>query len=300
MGAQPFGTVTLAQNGYPPVTMGSTDSNGDWSISAVETSYHVGSYNQTWAVNGIAMTPLNPNATYLPWAPKLPVFTVYSNFTGSNCPQASTEAEGCYYPLSTARRWGWSPVVVKKDQYSTVSASAISTAVGQWNGIQSRVQYSYSPLSVRIDVLIVDGYAYGDNARTFTFGQDCTGCVGYTNTCTGACTTIDKVSASDIYLDMGVIATAASYLGISSSAAVEYTLRHEMGHSLRVNHSYNFDARCSEVQSLMYPSLSVLVGCGVVAPKACDGATINTIYPTGAPTCPTSSLPTCVVPGGAC
>ncbi len=237
-GAQSFGTVTLAQNGFPPVTMGQTDASGNWSISAVETIQHVGIYNQTWAVNGIAMTPLNPNPTYLPKAPRLPVFTVYSNYFWSNCAQPSTLATGCFDPSATARRWGWNPVVVKKHSSSSISISAISTAVSQWNGVQSRIQYSYSPFSPRIDVLVFDGYANGDNAVTYTYGQDCQpcpgcpSCVGYTNTCTGACTTIDHVFFSDIYLDMNTIATAASFLGISTSAAAEYTLRHEMGHSL--------------------------------------------------------------------
>lgn len=286
--------------------MGQTDSNGNWSVSAIETPSHVGSYHQTWAVNGIAMTPLNAHPVYLPKAPRLPAFTLYSNYPWSNCPQPSTFATGCYNRSATARRWGWSPVVVKKHASSTVSVSAISTAVSHWNGVQSRIQYSYSPFSPRIDVLVYNGYANGANAITYTYGQDCEpcpgcpSCVGYTNTCTGVCTTIDHVFFSDIYLDMNEIAVSASFRGMSSTAAAEYTLRHEMGHSLRLNHSYDYGGRCSEVQSVMYPSLSVLVGCGVLAPTFCDANTINTIYPIGAATCPTSIVPSCIVPGGAC
>ena len=89
-GAAPNGTVGLSHSGGPPVTMGTTDGSGNWSITAVEEPIHVGSYHQTWLVNGVPLTPQNADGFLLPFAPKLPAFIVYANFVGSNCPPSST------------------------------------------------------------------------------------------------------------------------------------------------------------------------------------------------------------------
>lgn len=56
-GAVPSGTVTVIQNGGAPFVFGTTDSSGNWSITATESGSDVGSYSQSWFVDNVPMTP---------------------------------------------------------------------------------------------------------------------------------------------------------------------------------------------------------------------------------------------------
>jgi hypothetical protein len=177
-GAAPFGTVTVVQNGNAPYTFGQTDGNGNWSTTSTETSDYVGSYNQVWYVNGVALSPNNPNTTYLPYAPTLPAFTVYANFTGTSCPVQSTQSAGCG-ASNNARHWIWSPVT-----YSS-SCAVFTSAITSWNGIQGRISLS-SDSSVRQDISISDDSGLpGYSGITYSYGEDCGGCYNLIDQCTG-------------------------------------------------------------------------------------------------------------------
>ena len=124
-GAPPGGTVTVVENGGSPFTFGTTDGSGDWSVSNVETSGYIGSYNQGY-VNGFPLTPLNPDATFLPYAPRLPAFQVYGNFGGSNCPGGTTSST-----CGGAVPWIYSPVAYRNNSAS-VDAPTVASAASAW------------------------------------------------------------------------------------------------------------------------------------------------------------------------
>lgn len=296
-GAAPFGTVTVVENGGSPFEFGSTNGFGDWSTTGVETAGYVGSYNQRWYVNGVEMTPNNPDATYLPFAPRLPSFNVYTNFVGSNCAAQSTVSAGCG-ASNNARHWIWTPVMYRST--SSLPASNVSGAVSPWNSIQSKLSFSTDPYE---DVLISDGSAGGANGVTSVYGQDCnTGCYNNMQLCNGQstnqCFNAAAMYYATVVLDPSVISTAASFNGTTFAAFGQMTLTHELGHALRLADIAPVDGKCSEVQSIMYGSGSMLWNCGVRNPNSsCDASSINTVYPSAAYYC---IAPYCQVPGQSC
>jgi len=298
-GAAQFGTVTVVQNGGAPYVFGETDIDGSWTVTAAETGGNVGAYNQHWFVNGVEMTPLNADTNWFPYAPALPDFSVYANFTGTNDPPPSNGAgvSGCGAP-NNAQRWTWSPVTY--DASGTFWSSASNSAASNWNGAQSRLSFS-SNTANRQDLSVTDGTpgggAYG---ATVTQGLDCSPCYGYTNQCNNTCFSAAGVFHVVITLDSTEINGGASAWGVSTSTFAPPIVTHEFGHSLRMNHPQVFNAVCSEVQSIMYPSGSVLFGCGVSAPTSRDAAVINSIYPSTVPVCPANQNNYCYVGVGAC
>lgn len=236
------------------------------------------------------MTPLNYSNYWAPHAPALPTFTVHTNYTGSLCPGASNQGiVGCG-GTSTGRKWLWKPVTYLNN--SSASSSEVSNAVGSWSAGQSKINFS-SNYSVRQDIIIGNGSSTSAFGDTYTYGQNCFGCVGQINECTGACTTLNGVGYVDILLSGSQISDGATYFGISVQDLRTRTLNHEFGHALRLKHTNTNKFRCSEVTSLMFPSQSVLLGCAISTPQSCDFGAINSLYSTGVPSCPATSSNYC-------
>lgn len=299
-GAAPNGTVTVVQNGAPPFTFGTTDAFGYWSVTATEGPENVGSFTQTWYVNGIPMTPDNPNNIWLPYAPRLPDFQVHANYTGPSCPggpgQSTAPTAGCGAP-NNARHWNWSPVTYK--EISSVDSSAVTVPAGNWNGIQSKLQLYNA--SNALDIWVYDSSEPPLHADTLSYGGDCdSDCYNRVDQCTGLCFNAAAVNYVDIRLDIAHMNTAAEeHLDTTLAAFAPTVVAHELGHALRLGEVVPTHGKCSEVQSIMYGSASVLWGCGVTGPTACDTSGINSVYPSAVPYC-TPGGNYCLNPGPTC
>jgi hypothetical protein len=283
-GAAPNAEVTVVANGGSPYSYGYTDGYGNWSNSSELEAGAVRSWTEYWYVNGSAMTPKNYDSVYLRWAPNLPDFSVYANYSGTNCPAQSTAGiQGC--GSGTALHWESTPVEYNSTS-SIISTGDVDAAVSNWADVQSRLTFVDS--DYYISIVIQDG-ATEDNANgaTFTYGLCNSPCYDYIDQCTSACTDAAGVDYAYINLNDTVIETAATYLGATVATLAELTVAHEFGHALRLSHAAATNYICSEVKSVMYPSMSVLYGCGVTAPNTgCDGSVINsTINPSAPPTC---------------
>ena len=282
-GAATNGTVTVVFDGGGPYFEGYTDGTGSFLVSTAETSYYKGAHAEYWYVDGAAMAPNNPNATYLPYAPALPSFTVYDNYFASNCPAQSTSTSGCGTG-NMPQHWIWTPVTFYSTS-SMVSNSSASAEAGNWNDVQSRIDLTNE--SDPLDIWIYDVTSLPDNtdnALTTTYGQDCNDpCYGYLDDCNGACANSASVYYVNIELNSTTIAARAPYLGLTTSEYAAVVLEHELGHALRLGHTtmnnYKVAVVCSEVQSVMYPSGTGLVGCDLTTPNSCDVGGIDAVYP---------------------
>jgi len=246
------------------------------------------------------MTPDNPDMLWLPYSPRLPLFNVYANYTGPSCPGGpgqSTTNEPCptENDPNSARRWIWTPVLYKTT--SSLSSSTFSTAAADWNS-KTNNKLSLASSTSAYSILLFDRNGLGFNGKTWTWGAWCHSCFNRRNQC-GSCFNAAAVWTVQIGLDLPFMYTAAGHLGTNLAAYAPTAVVHELGHALRLGHTALIDGKCSEVKSIMYPSGSVLWGCGVSAPTACDTAVIDVVYPSPVTSCAsagnfcTSSSPSC-------
>lgn len=283
-GAAPNGAVTVVANGGSPYYFGTTDGSGYKFIPSTITSSDVGSWSEVWYVNGVALTVVNPNS-YLPYAPRLPNFNVYANYTQTNCPNQSAAS---YCPSSPQLSvWKYSPISYYSYS-STISSSDASAATGNWNAVQSRLSFSKNTYAA---TEIVDESGGTVNANTYIIGGGCDSCYGYIDLCSsispGECVNDSGVYGAYIELYPSVISAAASALGTTTELAATITVNHELGHALRLADITPQNGICSEVQSIMYGSLSMLYGCNMRGPNtSCDGNVLsNDVYPSSLATC---------------
>ena len=292
--AAPNGLVEVIYPGQPPAPLGNTNASGYFYLTAQEGTQHVGIHNQTWTVNGVTVSPVNPDMSYFPYAPRLPEVIVEANHVGSLCAPSSTNQSVCGSSTS-GRRWLWSPVTIWP-YTSYVSQSAADSASNKWNAIQSRIDFSNNWGS-RQDVSLFTDISIGSRlAITFTRGSDCSTCTGFKLDCpSGVCVTDDAVQSVAVFLNSTRINANATLQGLPQSTVLARVLEHELGHALRISESTTTsiaNGTCSQVQSIMYPSLSVLLGCGASGPTtSCDTGSINTRYPISPPICPASTFP---------
>jgi len=274
--------VTVVANGGSPFVYGNLDMTGAWSHQSLIISGG-GTSNQTWYLDGTPITPNNLSTTYFPKAPKLPGVLVYNNYVGSNCPGALS---GAYCGSGSAAHWNYTPVAYCSTS-TLLTSGNVNSDVSTWNSMSSNIQMSsnsYCPIWIH------NGSAGTDNGITRATSGTCTSCAGgYKDLCSIVspfeCIGGSGVYGAEIILDATNLAGAASAQGVSVATVATNTVMHELGHALRLADIGVGDGKCSEVQSVMYGSLSVLRGCGVTAPTSCDSNELNVIYPTAPATC---------------
>lgn len=137
--ATPFGTVTVIQGGAPPFIFGTTDGAGNWSTTQQETAEYVGTYNQTWYVNGIEIPPDNSH-TLSAHAPSLPVFQVFARYIGQNTLSPRDPGVSCNGSTFAALRWTYKPLTWRNN--SSISSQELSSAIQTWTNAQSIMTFS--------------------------------------------------------------------------------------------------------------------------------------------------------------
>ncbi len=264
-GAASNGTITVVQNGGSPVAIGTTNSFGNQTITATETSaqYSVLPYTQTWYVNGVELSALNNSA-----GPTLPTFYVYANIDTDNCPSQST--------YNSTRHWIWTPVI-----YDSTSTDIV-TAASEWNYYVSDTIELSNDDSEYLDVFVTTGsLPSGVLGSTVTLGQDSNGaCLDTLDAC-GNCMTPAVMYLATITLDSTQIANLAETYGLDDDGLTTMLAAHEFGHALRLSDTETINGICSEVQSIMYQGALDAYECGVnLVTPYCDGEVgIPSVYP---------------------
>lgn len=275
-GASPNGTVTFTYDGGGPFTAGTTDGAGNFTLDVLMTSTEIGSHTEQWYVNDIEQAPNNPDAFYLPHAPRLPSFTVYANFTGTSCPGQSMAQSAC----STGHpyHWVYSPVTYYETSslFTSITADAVAT---DWNNIQNKIRFS-SDVSHRYDVQIIDDNTLGMGvyAAVLIYGYDCSACANKVSIDCSAGACLNSAAVWYVYAKMNAteIGTLAGKLGITSTALGGLVLEHEMGHALRLADVQTPGyGTCSQVQGIMWQEPEDWLGCGLAIPNSCDASGIN-------------------------
>jgi hypothetical protein len=296
-GATPNAAVTVVQNGGAPFYMGQTDASGNWSVTATETASDVGSYSQRWYVDGVELGYNNPS-TYLLHAPALPFFSVYSNFTGTNCSPGQLAAPSQCGTGNSVYHWVWSPVTYASSSSAVSSSAVVSDAQSWTNSAQGRISFS-SDTRYRLDVAIFDDNGLDAYGQTFFWGEDCnTNCYNKVEECTGACLNSAAVYYVDIHINpsrLAVLALAYTSSGVSTDTAylAQLGVEHELGHAILISHSSAYTAVCSEVQDIMYPEPDIAWLCGLSTTNSCDTSAIYTVYPNAVGFCPSYVTPYC-------
>lgn len=287
-GAAPNGVVTVVQNGQAEYTSGTTDASGNWSTTAEETQAYVGIYKQIWKVNGVALTPDNPDLTWFLFAPTLPDFEVFSQNVPSSANDpirlSSDQYRTCGAP-QTESRWIWSPVTYSSN--SSWYPSAAGTAAGRWNSVISS-KMSFSPNSEVVDIIVADGNVGGQaTGGTVIYTAGCnSGCYRKQPTCGTGCFNEFSIYRVDVYLSTVPINYYASAMGVQRADLAATTATHEFGHLLQLDHPAQAWARCSDVLSVLYPSIYPKFSCGITSPTERDVRVFASVYPTPLTVCP--------------
>lgn len=137
-GAAPNGTVTFVQNGGSPYVWGMTDNAGNWSTppGLQESGSNVGDYYQTWYVNGVPVTPNNPDTNYFSYAPSLPSFSVGAGAFPSD-PSVLTFVYACGGDSNVTAKWIWTPVGYAPE--TSYGSSVVDAAAQNWNNAQTKL-----------------------------------------------------------------------------------------------------------------------------------------------------------------
>jgi hypothetical protein len=287
----PNSTITVSNNGGGQTVTGSTNSAGTWNGMYLQTTSTTGSYNEQWFIGGKPLSAIAYNPTWCPFAPNLPQFTVYAKYSGLNCAQNSSANGGmCNGHSSSPKLWLTTPVNYEYTGNS-FPGSYVTSAASGWNSLNTPIAFQNGNLNVTIS----EGSTPSkDVAITYSYGEDCNAeCYDRVFVCTdydppegGACSTGSVVDYVTITLNVNQITGEYSNSNFNPAVFVPMVIGHELGHSLRLGDIAGpLYGRCSEVQSLMYPSASVLYGCGVTAAEYCDASTLDNIYATPPLTC---------------
>jgi hypothetical protein len=279
-------TFTIDCCGGGPYGVGSTDNNGNFSLTTNPmTSNDVATYEEHWYVGGVEVQPLNVSTSDFPFAPQLPVFTVYQNYSGgSNCSSMLLD------------KWEWTPLIYGSAT-SLLSGSAVNAAAAEWNWLQSFIQISDDNTNGRQDINIFDAInpMSGTLAETGSSTQELNpachrklglGCIS------SVCLTASSTYYVSIAMNATEIPSYATLWGMSTADLAYNILLHEKGHALRLQHpAISGDGRCSAAQDIMEGSTSVRIGCGISSPNFCSYVGLHSGYGTVSPaSCPLEML----------
>jgi len=264
------------------------------------TSTQVGDYNEVWYAGGFdPIYELSPYTNYSPYLgaqPRLPMFTVYNNYAGANCPGLALLRSQCGGTRTEQHRWIWQPVT-----FATTSAIApqamVNAAADLWNAIQmpSKVNFS-SDTSGHWDVNVLDAPTPQFFAGiTAVYSQEfCNpNCFNRILECNGTCIRSGSIYVVQEALNVNEIDNYAMAWGSDRNTITTTTVRHELGHVIGVGHAAAPSNICSEAQALLNVSTDLVLGCGITAPTACDRTGINTVYSVGPGSCPTNIQSNC-------
>lgn len=294
-GAPILAPVSLVFDGTT-YSAGSTDAYGNFVTTGTMTSIFVGPHTEYWYVYNNYIQPANGQMPYLPCAQNLPNLNVYSNFTGSNCTGVSAVPSSCMDSVTTDT-WLWAPLTY--DGYGTdISGPALYAAVTSWNNLNGPLPITgFDGNRLDIDEYPDETLGVGVFAETYIYSEDCnTQCFDHTSECSGQCANSDTVYYAQFALNGTELTNAANayttWLGINvtEDELAQATATHELGHTLRLGDILfqDEDGICSEVQDVMYQSLSVSYTCpGGSTPSSCDLNVLNSIYPNGVANCGT-------------
>jgi hypothetical protein len=108
----------VQQNGVTntgTASVGNVLSDGTMTWEDTIHSSNVGTFTENYMVNGTPLMMVNPSAYYASFAPTLPTFTIFPNYTGSAlCPGPSSPASlstvHCSNVTPSATHWDITPV----------------------------------------------------------------------------------------------------------------------------------------------------------------------------------------------
>lgn len=279
----PYCTQTNQQN----YTYGNTNGSGYWYQTSTLTSSDVGTWEEHWLVNGVEVPWSNPNITFVPYAPTLPSFPIYALNIGTNCPGQETDGgESC--SSGGAQHWVWSPIGYNFAS-SFMTYSEVYSAAQGWNNAQGKLSLAYYS-GTFADIGISDddqNLTGGKLGKTFSYGTACAGaCYNQIDNCTGKCLNAAAMWSVNIVVNYTEVTNQVEASGVSEATVIKTTISHELGHALRLKHTALYTGTCSEAQSIMYPSGSVLIGCGITpSTTSCDASGINSVYPNSVASC---------------
>lgn len=287
IGAAPYSEITIVESGGAPYDFGLTNEDGDWWVEGTYTAAYVGSYSEYWYVGGNSVPAYN--LSYYTYAPTLPFFHIWPNYSGQNCPPTSTFPDYCTVS-GGAMYWRSTPIAYASSS-SVLSDSYMDLVADSWNNAQSKL--SFEPSTEVLNVLAEDApLAAGILGHTEVESEVCNSeCYGEVDECTGECADSSMIYYSFIQLDSSQIAAAAPHYYLTAAGLATQVVIHELGHSIRLGHATETNRICSEVQSLMYPNEQLLLTCGVYGPTSCDVDEVDAIYP---------SVPYCAQGGDYC
>jgi hypothetical protein len=252
-----------------------TNISGDWTSGiGQETQGTTGGYTQTWYVNGVALTPSNPDPDYFPFAPSLPFFAVEGNVP-PNSPPVLNSANTRGGNNNVTAKWIWTPVSYVSN--TSYGGSVTDAAAQSWNLAQSTILLQSSSNVRNIWFNDDSTLPRGTYARTYSYTQGCnTTCYNQVDVCNGACADATALFHDDVYLNTSTINGSADALGWSHDTEATYTLAHELGHALQLGEATIYFGTCSETGSIMSAIAEL---CGVYAPSSSDINVFNSVYP---------------------
>ncbi len=208
---------------------GQTDINGNWnSLLYYMSPATVQDWTEFWYVDGTAV-PIAPRNSATPYAPTLPKFTVYPNYTASYCAAQSTVPSICPGNGPGGEHWDFSPVPYYS-QTTIISESTVDAAAKGWNSVQGKVTLGtgYYPAVYVYEDVPPGGVTSVGN--TTIDANACSPCYDYIDVCTGSCFNAAGIWLANVAIYSSNAQTSATALGTTQANIEATAVAHELGH----------------------------------------------------------------------